>query len=104
MRLIINNIEQVMPKLMKTLTGDEIEKIKKGMKKIIEGEGDFMSNFEKAIAKIIRENEEAEAKGRADTIFQAVKKMLNKNMKDEDIMYCMDITKEELEKLKLQMV
>ncbi len=103
MRLIINNIEQVMPKLMKTLTGDEIEKIKKGMKKIIEGEGDFMSNFEKAIAKIIRENEEAEAKGRADTIFQAVKKMLNKNMKDEDIMDCMDITKEELEKLKLQM-
>ena len=30
--------------------------------------------------------------------------MLNKNIKDEDIMDYMDITKEELEKLKLKMV
>ena len=97
------------------------------MKEIIEGEGDFMSNFEKAIAKIIRENEAAEAKGisigeargeargraegisigeakgRTKVIFQAVKKMLNRNVQDEDIMEYMDITKEELEKIKLQM-
>ena len=115
MRLIINNIEDVMPKLIKTLTKEEIEEIKEEMKEIIEREGDFMSNFEKAIAKIIKENEAAEAKGRAagisigeakgraNTIFQVVKNMLNRHMKDEDIIECTNITKEELEKLKLQM-
>ena len=74
-----------------------------------------LSNFEKAIAKIIRENEAAEAKGmaegisigeargRANTIFQVVKNMLNRHMKDKEIMECTNITKEELEELKLQM-
>ena len=116
MRLIIEHIEQIIPKLTKTLTKENLEEIKQEMKEIIEGEGDFMSNFEKAIAKIIRENETAEAEGRAEgisigraeertkVIFQAVKKMLNKNVQDEDIMEYMDITKEELDKLKLQMV
>ena len=64
-----------------------------------------MSNFEKLLLKTRRQNaQRAKREARKDTIFKAVKKMLNKNIKDEDIMDYMDITKEELEKLKLKMV
>ncbi len=64
-----------------------------------------MSNFEKLLLKTRRQNaQRAKREGKKDTIFKAVKKMLNRNVKDEDIMDYMDITKEELEKLKLKMV
>ncbi len=130
MRLIIDNIERIMPKLTKTLREEEMEEIKKEMKEIIERKGDFMSNFEKAIIKIVKENKAAKeagkreginigraegmdigraegmsigkSEGKKDTICKIVRKMLNNKMKDEEIMEYVDITKEELEKLKLQ--
>ena len=132
MRLIIDNIERIMPKLTKTLREEEMEEIKKEMKEIIERKGDFMSNFEKAIIKIVKENKAAKeagkreginigraegmdigraegmsigkSEGKKDTICKIVRKMLNNKMKDEEIMEYVDITKEELEKLKLQIV
>ena len=99
-----------------------------------------MSNFEKAIIKIVKENKAAKeagkreginigraegmdigraegmdigraegmsigkSEGKKDTICKIVRKMLNNKMKDEEIMEYVDITKEELEKLKLQIV
>ena len=42
-----------------SLTKDDIEEVKKIMKEIIKGEGDLMSNFEKLLLKIAKENEKA---------------------------------------------
>ena len=42
---------------MERLTREKVEQIKKEMQEILEGEGDFMSNFEKALAKTIKENQ-----------------------------------------------
>lgn len=110
MRLIIENIEQIIPKLMKKLREEEIERVKKKMKEIIEREGNFMSNFEKAIAKIIKENDKAREEGkqegisigRQERIREVVKEMIKKKMKEEDIIECTKISKRELEELKLQ--
>ena len=66
-----------------------------------------MSNFERAIAKIIKENNEARAEGRAEGrtegILQVVREMLKNKMTDEDIIKCTHISEKELEELKLQM-
>ena len=114
-KLIIKYIEQIIPELTKTYKEEEIEEIKIKMKEIIGEGGDIMPNFEKALKRIIKENfearEKARAEGRAEgrtegrenTILQIVRKMLKINMKDEEIINIMDITKEELEKLKLQL-
>ena len=68
-----------------------------------------LSNFEKLLLKARRQNaKNARRQGRKEErreiIFQVVKQMLKNGVNDEDIMYYMDITKEELEKLKLKIV
>ncbi len=68
-----------------------------------------MSNFEKLLLKTRRQNaknarRQGRKEGRREIIFQVVKQMLKNGVNDEDIMYYMDITKEELEKLKLKIV
>ena len=68
-----------------------------------------MSNFEKLLLKTRRQNaknarRQGRKDGRREIIFQVVKQMLKNGVNDEDIMYYMDITKEELEKLKLKIV
>ena len=111
LKLIIENIELVMPNLMKHLPEEEIEKTKKEMIEIMSEGGNCMSNFERAIAKIIKENNEARAEGRAEGrtegrtegILQVVREMLKNKMTDEDIIKCTHISEKELEELKLQM-
>ena len=68
-----------------------------------------MSNFEKMLLKTRRQNaqrakREGRKEGRREIIFQVVKQMLKNGVNDEYIMDYMDITKEELEKLKLKIV
>ena len=111
LKLIIENIELVMPNLMKHFTREEIEKTKEEMIEIMSEGGNSMSNFEKAIAKIIKENNEAreeginigKEEGINIGILQVVKEMIRNKMKDEDIIKCTHISERELEKLKLQM-
>ena len=70
-----------------------------------------MTNFQKAIAKIIKENNEARAEGRAEGkaegkaegVLQVVREMLKNKMVDEEIIKYTHISKEELEELKLEM-
>ena len=113
MKLIIEYIEEEMAILCKNLTKKEIENIKKEMIKIIKRKGDFMSNFEKALARIIKEDGKKERNygisigkkeginiGKRETAIE----MLKINMKEEDIIRVTHISKEELKKLKLQIV
>ena len=58
-RLIVENAEIINPKIFRGLTDEEIEEIKKRLKKIIEG-GNTMSNFGKFLRKVIRENADKE--------------------------------------------
>lgn len=119
MKLIIEFIEEEMTILCKNLNKKEIEDIKKEMIKIIKRKGDFMSNFEKALAKIIKEDGRKERNygmnigkkegisigkregisiGKRETAIE----MLKINMREEDIIKVTHISKEELNKLKLQ--
>lgn len=110
-RLIVENAEIINPKIFRGLTDEEIEEIKKRLKKIIEG-GNTMSNFGKFLRKVIRENadkERAEGKkqgidiGRSQGILQVAKEMVKSKMADEDIIKCTHLSKKELQDLKLQM-
>ena len=105
-KLMTEYIDVVMLAKTKEFTKEDIKEIKEIIREILNGKGDLVvSNFEKLLLKTRRQNaQRAKREGKKDTIFKAVKKMLNKNVKDEDIMDYMDITKEELEKLKLKMV
>ena len=111
MKLIVEHIEEVMPSLAKKLTEEEIKEIKEEMRKIMEG-SDFMTNFEKALARIMEENErkvraEGKAEGKTEGISQnkveIAMEMAKIKIKDEDIIKCTHISKKELEQLKLQM-
>ena len=111
LKLIIENIESIIPNLMKNLTKEEIEKTKKEMVEIMNGGGNTMTNFQKAIAKIIKENNEARAEGKAEGraegrtegILQVVREMLKNKMTDEEIIKYTHISEKELEEQKLQM-
>ena len=120
---LINILDEIIPRVKEDEKGIMIEILeyilvrelgaKKAQEYInkLEGDGDMLAvidTLKKDREKTIRDaraegRAEGKAEGRTDTVFQAVRKMLNKNMKDEDIMEYMDITKEELEELKLQM-
>ena len=107
MKLIVEHIEEVMPSLAKKLTEEEIKEIKEEMRKIMEG-SDFMTNFEKALARIMEENErKVRAEGKTDGINQReveiAREMARDKIKDEKIMKYTHISKKELEQLKLQM-
>ena len=111
MKLIVEHIEEVMPSLAKKLTEEEINEIKEEMRKIMEG-SDFMTNFEKALARIMEENErkvraEGKAEGKTEGISQnkveIAMEMARDKIKDEKIMKYTHISKKELEQLKLQM-
>lgn len=81
------------------------------MRKIMEG-SDFMTNFEKALARIMEENErkvraEGKAEGKTEGISQnkveIAMEMAKIKIKDEYIIKCTHISKKELARLKLQM-
>ena len=64
-----------------------------------------MSNFEKAFKKIVREEGRKERKyGMQQGIAKTIKGLLTQNVDDEIIINATGTSKEELEKLKLQMV
>ena len=69
--------------------------------KIINKGGDFMSNFERAFKKIV---EEEGRKQMRKGIAKTIKGFLAQNVDDEIIIKATGISKEELEKLKLQVV
>ena len=105
MRIILEKIEGIMPWIVKELTKEEIGKLKREIIEIINKGGDFMSNFEKAFKKIVEENGNTrEEKGIQQGIAKAIKGLLTQNVNDEIIIKATGISKEELEKLKLQVV
>ena len=64
-------------------------------------EGDYMSNFEEAFKKIVDEEAEKRMK---QGIIQVAKKMIKNNVSDEIIKKSTNLSKKEIEKLKLQVV
>ena len=101
MKIILRKIEGVMLWLTKELREEEIKKLKKEIMKIINKGGDFMSNFERAFKKIV---EEEGRKQMRKGIAKTIKGFLAQNVDDEIIIKATGISKEELEKLKLQVV
>ena len=101
MRIILEKIEGIMPWIVKELTKEERGKLKRKIMKIINRGGDFMSNFEKAFRKIV---EEEGRKQMRKGIAKTIKGFLAQNVDDEIIIKATGISKEELEKLKLQVV
>ena len=113
--LVVERLEEVMPWITKVLKKAEIEEIKKKvMNEIMKGGKTMvLSNFETAIATIIEENVE---RGRAEGITQGkfegiaqgkaetIKGLLKQKVDDNIIINATGISKEELEKLKSQMV
>ena len=109
--LVVERLEEVMPWITKVLKETEIEKIKKKITNEIMKGGKTMvlSNFETAIANIIEENVErgtAEGitQGKSEGIAETIKGFLKQKVDDNIIINATGISKEELEKLKLQMV
>ena len=76
------------------------EGIKEYEEIIMKGEDEDMRNFNEFVNRICDENYK---QGRVQTIIEVAKEMLKDNVKDEDIIKYSHITKEELNKLKLQM-
>lgn len=119
MNLVIENIQELMPKAMKNSTKEEIEKMKKEMIEIMNKGGNYMSNFERAVTKALREIDEARAEAKAEArvegraegraegktegIIQVVKEMLKNKEDDKKIIQYTHISEKELEELKLQM-
>ena len=101
MRIILEKIEGIMPWIVKELTKEEIRNLKREIMKIINKGGDFMSNFERAFKKIV---EEEGRKQMRKGIAKTIKGFLAQNVDDEIIIKATGISKEELEKLKLQVV
>ena len=105
MRIILEKIEGIMPWIVKELTKEEIGKLKREIMEIINKGGDFMSNFEKAFKKIVEEEGRKEREnGMQRGIRKTIKGLLTQNVADEIIINATGISKEELEKLKLQVV
>ena len=117
MVLIIENLEDIIQRMIKNLTKEEIEEIKKAMKEIISKGSDFMTNFAKTFIRIYKEERvkgreegraegkiEGKVEGKVEGIFQVAKEMIKNKVQDEDIMKYTHISKEELEELKLQIV
>ena len=109
--LVVERLEEVMPWITKVLKKAEIEEIKKKITNEIMKGGKTMvlSNFETAIANIIEENVErgrAEGitQGKSEGITETIKGFLKQKVDDNIIINATGISKEELEKLKLQMV
>ena len=103
--LIIENLEDIIQRMIKNLTKEEIEKIKGEMKKIISKGSDLMTNFAKTFIKIYKEERvQGRKEGRAEGIFQVAKEMIKNKVQDEDIIKYTHISKEKLEELKLQIV
>ena len=78
---------------------------------IMEGEEKTMENFENTFIKFLKDNykkgkedgvNEGISQGIVQKTIEIAKNLLNKNMKDEDIIEVTKISKEELEKLKLK--
>ena len=103
LNLVIENIQELMPKVMKNSTEEEIENIIKEIKEIMNKGGNYMSNFEKAIIKALKEIDEAKGEGKAEGILQVAREMLKNKMADDDIIKYTHISKKELKELKLQM-
>ena len=101
MRIILQKIEGIMPWIVKELSKEEIRNLKREIMKIINKGGDFMSNFERAFKKIV---EEEGRKQMRKGIAKTIKGFLAQNVDDEIIIKATGISKEELEKLKLQVV
>ena len=101
MRIILEKIEGIMPWIVKELTKEEIRNLIEEIMKIINKGGDFMSNFERAFKKIV---EEEGRKQMRKGIAKTIKGFLAQNVDDEIIIKATGISKEELEKLKLQVV
>ena len=97
--LVVERLEEVMPWITKVLKKTEIEEIKKKITNEIMKGGKTMvlSNFETAIATIIEENVERE-------INKTIKGFLKQKVDDNIIINATGISKEELEKIKLQML
>ena len=109
MRIILEKIEGIMPWIVKELTKEERGKLKRKIMKTINRGGDFMSNFEKAFRKIVEEEGRKQMRmgrkqGMQQGIAKTVKGLLTQNVDDEIIIKATGISKEELEKLKLQVV
>ena len=105
--LVVERLEEVMPWITKILKKEEIEKLKKRIKKEIMEGGKTMvlSNFESTLATIIEENvekgrQEGMKKGVEKGRFQIIKAMLNLKVSDEIIIATTGIDKEELERVK----
>ena len=64
-------------------------------------EGDYISNFEEAFKKIVDEEAEKRMK---QGIIQVAKKMIKNNFTEEQIELTTNLSKKEIEKLKLQVV
>lgn len=85
-------IDEVMIGKTNSLTKDDIEEVKKIMKEIIKGEGDLMSNFEKLLLKIAKENEKAMEEGKIEGRKEGrkfgeeiIKALFKNNMSAEEI-------------------
>ena len=91
-RLMAEYIDEVMIGKTNSLTKDDIEEVKKIMKEIIKGEGDLMSNFEKLLLKIAKENEKAMEEGKIEGRKEGrkfgeeiIKALFKNNMSAEEI-------------------
>ncbi len=121
MGYIVRGIEGILPWLTEKLTGKEIQKLKKEMISILKKEGDYMSNFEEAFKKIIDEEAEKRMRqgikqgvkqgvkqgieqGLKQGIIQVAKQMIKNNVSDEIITKSTNLSKKEIEELKLQVV
>ena len=102
-RKAINQIFKYSNLIKKLLNQEELEKYKK----ILEGgEKETMENFEKFIVELlenkireVRRIRKAEEKGVKEGILRTTKKMLEKNMKLEDIQEITGLSQKELENL-----
>ena len=112
MGYIVREIEGILPIIAEKLTRKELEVLKKEMISILRKEGDYMSNFEEAFKKIVDEEAEKRMKkgiergvkqGVKQGIIQVAKQMIKNKISDEIIMESTNLSKKEIEELKLQM-
>lgn len=121
MGYIVRGIEGILPTIVEKLTREEIKVLKKEMLSILSKEGDYMSNFEEAFKKIVDEEAEKRMRkgieqgvkqgvkqgieqGLKQGIIQVAKQMIKNNFTVEQIEITTNLTKKEIEELKLQMI
>ena len=101
MGYIVRGIEGILPFIANELTEEEIEELKREMINTLRKEGDYMSNFEEAFKKIVDEEAEKRMK---QGIIQVAKKMIKNNFTEEQIELTTNLSKKEVEELRLQVI